>query len=43
MSENLTIIALVVIAVTAMIVLEGSQEVISGIAGGLVGYLSRSN
>jgi len=41
-TEELTILAAAVIAVAAMVVLgSDAGEVVSGIAGGLVGYLTR--
>ena len=44
LSENLTIIALVVIAGMAMVIIGlDSKEMVSAIGGGLVGYLARGD
>ena len=44
LSENLTIIALVVIAGMAMVIIGlDSKEIVSAIGGGLVGYLARGD
>jgi len=43
-SENLTIIALVVISGMAMVIMGmESKEIVSAIGGGLVGYLARTD
>ena len=43
-SEELTIVALAVIAIVAMIILGvESKEAVSAIGGGLVGYLAKGN